>query len=98
MKSVRLVSFCALLLLPCILLAQSGNATLSGTVHDPSGAIVPNAKVTALNSATGITKETSTNASGLYVIPNLIPGPYNVSVSAPNFQSKQIQGIVLNVD
>ena len=64
MTNVRSLCFLrALFLLPCIMMAQSGNATLSGTVHDPSGAVVPSAKVTAVNSATGVAKETMANAS-----------------------------------
>jgi hypothetical protein len=98
MRNIRLYGFCLFLVFPWISLGQSGNATLSGTVHDPSGAVVPGAKVTALNMATGISKETVTNTSGLYVIPNLMPGPYNISVSAANFKSQQIQGVTLNVD
>src|SRR6516225_3732444 len=98
MKYALAICFCAFLTIPSILLGQSGNATLSGTIHDSSGAVIPNAKVTALNTATGVPKETVSNSSGLYVIPNLIPGPYELEVAATSFQTKKIQGVALNVD
>jgi hypothetical protein len=64
--------------------------SISGTVLDPSGAAVPGAKVRVLNVQTGIARETSTNENGFFTVVSLIPGIYNVEVTAPNFQ-KQIQ-------
>src|SRR5579862_664626 len=92
------------MLFACILLgatavwAQTDNATLTGTVHDPSGAVVSGAKVQVKNIATGVVKETATNSAGLYYVPNLIPGTYSIDVSAPGFQPKQLVGIQLDVD
>ncbi|HWB83839.1 MAG TPA: TonB-dependent receptor [Bryobacteraceae bacterium] len=98
MKYAPAICFCVFVTIPSILFGQSGNATLTGTIHDSSGAVVPNAKVTATNTATGVPKETVSNSSGLYVIPNLIPGPYDVNIAAPSFQTKKIQGVTLHVD
>ena len=65
--------------------AQVVGATLSGTITDASGAVVPNAEVSIKNSATGIIRAVSTNADGLYTAPNLLPGDYVVTTSAAGF-------------
>ena len=61
--------------------AEVATATLSGTVTDPSGAVVPNAKVTIENLATGQLTETHTDADGVFRADNLSPGDYRVSFS-----------------
>ncbi len=65
--------------------AQVGSSSLSGTVTDPSGAVVPNARVTAHEEATGQDHVVTTNASGSYTIPNLNAGVYTVHVEASGF-------------
>ena len=66
--------------------AQSAaSATITGRVTDPQGAVVANATVTAKNQATGAERSTVTTASGLYTIPNLQPGSYEVRAEAHGF-------------
>src|SRR5881227_3922805 len=69
--------------------AQVGiNATLSGTVSDVSGALIPGVEVTATNSGTGVAATALTNESGTYRFPSLQPGPYEVKASLAGFQTQ----------
>ena len=72
-------------LVPIRLIAQT--AELSGIISDPSGLAVPNAKVTVKSRATGVTREVVSNQEGLYSIPALPPGSYDLTVEATGFKS-----------
>lgn len=80
-----------------MLLAQLGRGTITGTVTDPSGAAVPNAEVTATNSATGVTRRVVTNSSGNYSVPLLPTGRYEVAVRAAGFKRFVTTGVVVDV-
>ncbi len=91
----------AVLLLVVILLASSGSAqqltgTLSATVSDSAGAVVPNAKVTMKNDASGDVRTTVSNGSGYFTITAVQPGSYSVSIEAPGFKSWTQTGIVFS--
>jgi hypothetical protein len=76
------------------LFAQKYTGTITGTVTDPQGAVVSGAQVTVTNQGTGETRTATTNASGIYVAPDLSVGAYTVSVKSPNFKefvSKNVQ-------
>ena len=79
--------------------AQNVYAAIHGTVTDASGAVVPNAKVTALNTSTGISTVVTTDSKGYYILPQLqAGGPYTVSIEAQGFQKFQTTGITLEVN
>lgn len=84
--------FFSLLLSPVTGFAQADTSSLSGTITDPSGAVLPNAKVTAHNEATGQDRSVTTSASGSYTIPNLVTGNYTIRVEAQGFSSAVQQG------
>src|SRR5438552_10575643 len=70
---------------PIPLRAQVSGASLSGTITDAQGAAIPIAMVSVKNVATGVIFDVTTNAVGFYAVPNLTPGDYEVSVTAPGF-------------
>src|SRR5260370_12442262 len=65
--------------------AQTTTGTIQGQVRDAAGAIVPAAKVVVTNTRTGVINELQTNAEGLFVVPFLLPGDYNLSVEKQGF-------------
>jgi len=79
-----------------MLCAQSVG-TISGTVKDSSGAVVPGATVTARNQGTGVARETLTDQAGRFVIPLLPVGSYTVSASMSGFRTAEVRDIALEV-
>ncbi len=76
---------------------SAASATITGRVTDPQGAVVANANVTATNTATGITRRAQTTSDGLYTIPNLPPGTYEVSAQSASFSKAVSSGVILQV-
>jgi hypothetical protein len=82
---------------PAPIQAQVSGASLSGTVNDTSGAPLVGAKVAIENLATGVSRDTATDASGFYTAPNLLPGTYEIAISAPGFATEVRKGVTLTV-
>ena len=78
-----------LLFLPVALsaAAQVTGGSISGTVSDPSEAVIPGVGVIIRNAATGVARTLVTNESGLYTAPNLLPGPYEITVTFGGFHT-----------
>jgi len=79
-------------LFSAMLLAQSDNASISGFIRDPSGSVVPNARVIVRNEATAFERRTATGNNGYYVVTPLPPGFYTVSAEAPGFKRSDKTG------
>ena len=77
--------------------AQVTGATVSGTVSDPSGGVVANAAVSAVNSATAVSRDVTSDSSGLYTIANLVAGVYEIRVSAAGFSTSVQSGLTIAV-
>jgi hypothetical protein len=85
------------LLLVGLALAQSPNATVTGRVLDPNGALVVSAKVEITNSETGVKYSTATNGEGIYTVSSLQPGIYRIEVAKPGFKTVLKPDVILHV-
>lgn len=91
------LAFCMSLLGFAPLVAQSSSATLTGTVIDRSGAVVPSAQVVLSNQDTLIPYRTVSAADGTFTLSVLPPGKYTLSATASGFATSEIRDLVLNV-
>jgi hypothetical protein len=80
---ITLASFC--LLLAPFAFGQVDEGSITGVVQDATGAVVPNAKVTLLNTDQGLTETSTTDSSGVYTFSPVRIGNYSVSATAPGF-------------
>jgi hypothetical protein len=98
MRSCRLARLFLYLLATAVpLFAQSPNGNINGLVSDPARGVIVGAEVVAVNDVTGVQYATKTNPEGIYVLPNLPPGPYRVQVSKVGFKTLVKPDITLNV-
>ena len=79
-------------------LSAQTTGSILGTVTDTSGAVVPNAKVTAVSNQQGVRRAVTTNASGSYILPQLPLGTYSVAVEAEGFERFTNTAVTVDVD
>ena len=91
-RSTRVAVLAAVVfaLIPSAMHAQSDAGSIVGFVKDPTGSVIPNAKVAVRNEATGIERATNANESGYYVVSNLQPGFYTVTAEATGFKKYEV--------
>jgi hypothetical protein len=77
--------------------SQTSQGNLTGSVTDPSAAVIPDATIQVANSAAGLVRTTVSTASGLYLFPDLSARTYNLTVSTAKFQTKTVDRIELPV-
>jgi len=90
---VTLACLCFLLLQSHYGFSQVDEGSVTGVVQDTTGAVVPNASVTLLNTEIGLSLVTTTNSSGVYTFSPVRIGPYSLSVSAPGFSTTTQQNL-----
>jgi hypothetical protein len=78
--------------------AQAVYGSILGTITDPSGAAVPNAKISVIDQRKGTSDSTTTNDSGNYSVTHLIPDTYTVQVEAPGFKRLEFKDVIVNAD
>jgi hypothetical protein len=91
------LAFVLLLTMPRVATAQ-GLGSIGGTVTDPTGGVIPSAKVTVTDVGTGLSRTATTNAAGDYLVPALRPTQYKLSVSVAGFREFTQTGITLLTD
>src|SRR5436190_1828846 len=99
-SEMRRLQFClavfAILALTMSAFAQVQNGQITGTVTDPSGAAIPNAKVTVTNAATGLNVSATSNASGNYTVKELPIGTYKLVAEGAGFKTVSNTDVVVN--
>jgi Carboxypeptidase regulatory-like domain/TonB-dependent Receptor Plug Domain len=87
----------ATILFPAALRGQVAGGTLSGTITDPTGRALPQAQIVIKNVETGVDRAVTTNTDGFYTAVNLLPGTYQITVSAAGFNTETKAGVTMNV-
>src|SRR5260370_203897 len=78
--------------------AQVLYGSIVGTVQDPTGAVVPSAKITLTSKATGVTREAATDEGGRYSMANVLPGDYDLRVTTPGFRTYVRTDIAVSIN
>lgn len=90
--------FLFFVLFAVVVQAQSPTATLSGTVTDETGAVIPGVNITVINIARVFQRSTTTNDDGMFVVPLLPPGIYSVKAEHAGFSPAELRDVILNVN
>src|SRR3982074_3134506 len=94
MRNIRTCALCVCLS-AAALWSQSFLSSITGTVVDPTGAVVSGAKVVATETRTGVAHESVSNNSGGYLVADLVPGRYSVTITSPGFKELRSGEIIL---
>jgi Carboxypeptidase regulatory-like domain len=98
MKQLNILATCFVVLLNAINIFAQATATIVGTVTDASGKVVANVNIVVTQKETGLTRQTTTNDRGLYIVPSLPVGTYSVTAEASGFKRKTLTDIILQVN
>ena len=99
MSNLICVLALAIVLLPPSAAAQgTPTGTIAGYIIDPTRLAVPGARVVVESANTGATRDVFSNQQGLYSVPALLPGPYNITVEANGFKTFHQNGVVLEAE
>jgi hypothetical protein len=94
--------FVLLILVSCAFMAcveaQTTNGLITGVVTDPTGAVIPDAQITIVNQGTGLKRTTATQATGEYIVPQLAPGVYDITVVKSGFGQQSQSSVQLEVN
>ena len=96
--TARLFTVLIVLVFANTILAQEFRGTISGSITDPNGAVVPGATVTVKNTDTNIAQTSTSNSDGAYTVPLLPPGPYTISAAASGFKTSTVENVTVRVD
>src|SRR5437016_4032462 len=88
----------AFLLLSATLYGQGQYGSMNGAITDSTGAVIPAAKVTIVNTETGLTTTTTSGADGSYTIPQVLPGVYNVAVELARFKKALVNAVKVDIN
>lgn len=97
MRHIQTTMVFLLFLLAPAAFSQGERATVTGTVSDTTGAMVPEAAVSIRNTETNVTTRTTTNSAGLFYLPALPPGPYEVTTNKQGFRPSRVSALRLTV-
>src|SRR5687768_8506640 len=97
-QPMRLAIFALLFSIAPCSVAQVLYGTLTGTVEDATGGVVPSATVKVVSPSTGQERETTTSATGSYTLTNLAPGAYSLQISAQGFQGFQRSNVDVSIN
>ena len=97
-RAVCLVSALLIFVFVSMVSAQEFRGTVTGTITDPNGAVVPGASVTIRNTETNISNTVTTSDEGQYTVPLLPPGSYTVSATANGFRTSTVENVTIQVE